>query len=177
MSVCLDAINQGNGEAEQHLWTCGEKVLSLSFSPAHAELLHHPGQYPPFTQPENITVTFWKMRVSDYPNKQGFLFAAEGWAPFGRKKSNIIAQWRDNSIVLQAVGLRSPWKPSSQGLANYKSNSIAALKIGHWSPDTAVLQSHRNTQVSIPSVFLYKQSTYHTAGMRLCRFHHWNSFQ
>lgn len=93
----------------------------------------------------------------------GLLFAAEGWAPFGRKKSNIIAQWRGNSIVLQTAGLRSPWKPSSQGLANYKSNSITALRIGHWSPDTSVLQSHRNTEVLIPSVFLYKQSTFHTA--------------
>lgn len=150
MSVRLDAINQGNRELEQHLWTCGEEVLSPSFSRAHTELLHHLGQHPPFSQPENITVTFWKMPLI-IQTTDVLLFAAEGWAPFGRKKSNIIAQCRGNNVVLQAAGLRSPWKPSSQGLANYKSNSIAALRTGHWSPDTSVLQSHRNTQVSIPS--------------------------
>lgn len=107
----------------------------------------------------------------------GQLFAAEGWAPFGRKKSNIIAQWQGNSVVLQAAGLRSPWKPSSQGLTNYKSNSLTALRIGHWSPDTSLLQSQRNTQVSIPSVFLCKQSPFHTADISLCRFHHYIRFQ
>lgn len=107
----------------------------------------------------------------------GWLFAAEGWAPFGRKKSNIIAQWWGNSVVLQAAGLLSPWKPSSQGLTNYKSNSLAALGIGHWSPDTSLLQSHRTTQLSIPSVFLYKQSTFHTANIILGRFQHCIRFQ
>lgn len=156
--------------------TSGEKVLSLPFIPAHAELLHHLGQYPPFTLPKNITVTFWKMRVSDYPNKWWRLFAGEGWALFERKESNITAQWWGNSIVLQAAGICSPWKPSSQGLTNYKSNSLVALRTGHWSPDTSVLQSHRNTQVLIQSVFLYKQSTFHTADISLCRFHHWIKF-